>query len=101
MEQAKDILQQVCSLGDIEPGAKCESVPSVLRKVFWVSLDRESRQQNPLAMEAEIKALIYNSSSEAGVIIYTKGYVIWQVRSSLTYVAQVGVRTVRKDPDHE
>lgn len=60
-------------------------------------MDRDCRQQNHLDKEAEIRALIYENSSGSGVVIYVVGSIVRHVRSSWTYVAQVGGKTVRED----
>lgn len=54
MAQAAEIIQKICSLEDIEPGAVWERVPLELWKAFseCVSLDRDGREQNnPVAVE--------------------------------------------------
>lgn len=78
---AEDIIQQMCSLEDMVQHGR---VPSEFCSVFSasVSLDRECRQHNPLAMEAKVKSLIYENSSECGVVIYTDGSIVRHVRSS-------------------
>ena len=66
MGRAEDVIQQVCSLEDIEPGEEWVPVPIECSTSFSVriELDRKCRQQNPLAVEAEVQALIYENFSE-------------------------------------
>lgn len=41
-----------------------------------VRLDREFRRQNPLVVKAEVHNLIYENSSEGGIIIYAAESVV-------------------------
>jgi hypothetical protein len=84
MGQAKDIVQQVCAINDIQEGKEWVRIPPDCDTSFHVciTLDRECRLQNPVIVEAEVQALIFENSFGGDAIIYTDGSVIRHVRSS-------------------
>ena len=99
MGQAEDILQQVCSLEDLEPGEEWVQVPTDFCTSFSVciQLDRKCRQENPAAVEAEVQALIFENSLDSDAVIYTDGSVVRHVRSSWAFTARAGGRIVKED----
>ena len=62
-----------------------------------IKLSRECRQQNPVAVEAEVQALIFENSPEADAVIYTDGSVVRHTRSSWAFSAQVKGKTEMED----
>jgi hypothetical protein len=52
--------------------------------------------QNPVFVEAEVRTLIHENSSETDVIIYTDDSVVRIVQSSWGFTAQVGGRQCMK-----
>jgi ribonuclease HI len=99
MGRAEDIIQQVCSLEDIEPGEEWVRVPAEFCTSFSVriTLDRACRRQNPAVVEAEVQGLIFENSSDGDVVIYTDGSVVRHMRSSWAFTAQVSGRVVEED----
>lgn len=99
MGKDEDINRQACWLQDIEPGAELETVPSGLLSLFFfkvcINVDRECRQQDPVAAEVQFQALVYENSSEDGAVIYIDRSVGRHMRSSWAYVVHVGEMTVR------
>lgn len=97
MKHVEDISQQVCSLQDIEPGTEWEWLQNF--EGFFsvgINLNRECGQQNPVAVDAEIQALVYETSSKDGVVVYTDGSLVQHMRSSWKYVS-TGRRAVKED----
>jgi ribonuclease HI len=99
MGLTEDIIQQVCSIDEIDTGAEwlvltaeCDASISVC-----IKLSRECRQQNPVAVEAEVQALIFENSPEAEAVIYTDGSVVRHTRSSWAFTAQVKGKTKMED----
>jgi hypothetical protein len=62
-----------------------------------ITLDRSCRLDNPVAVEAEVQALIFENSSDNNIIIYNDGSVIRHVRSARAFTASVEGRTVYED----
>lgn len=54
MGQSEDIIQQACSLEDMEPVVEWFSLQNFEKSFYNTSLERECRQQNPTAAEAEV-----------------------------------------------
>jgi ribonuclease HI len=65
--------------------------------MFNITLNRESRLQNPVFIEAEIRALIHENSSENVYNIYIDGSVLRHAQSSWAFTAQARGRTMHKD----
>ena len=99
MGRAQDIIQEVCVLEDIEPGEEWSPWPVGSSRACSViiTLNRECRQLNPVSVEAEVQALIFENSSVGDVVIYTDGSVVQHTRSSWAFTAQVGGRTIKED----
>lgn len=73
------------------------SNPLLIAFSVWTRLDRECGwQQNPMVVDAEVHALIYESSSEGGSAIYWDGSVVCYVCSWWANMAQVGGKMVRE-----
>lgn len=54
------------------------TISAQLHKTFSliITLDRSCRKQSPVAVDAEIKALINENTTESGDIIYTEGSLV-------------------------
>ena len=61
MGLTEDIIQQVCSIDEIDTGAEWLLLPAECDASISVciKLSRECRQQNLVAVEAEVQALIF------------------------------------------
>ena len=96
--RAEDIIKTVCSLTDITHGE--EWIPVLTSFICTFSciatLDRRCRQQNPVAVNAEVNAIISEYSDETDAIIYTDGSVICQQRSVWAFTAHSAGRTVKE-----
>ena len=64
-----------------------------------ITLDRESKKKNPVAVETEVLALVNENSTVDDIVIYTDGPVIRHVRSALAFTARCGSRIVQEDSD--
>ena len=60
MARAEDIISLVCPLSEVEHEEEWISIPSDIQTYFNVviTLDRSCREQNPLIVNQEVKALI-------------------------------------------
>lgn len=99
MSLTEDIIQQVCSIDEIDTGAEWLVLPADCDESISVciKLSRECRQQNPVDVEAEVKALIFENSPEAEAVIYTDGSVVRHTKSSWAFTAQVKGKTKMED----
>jgi ribonuclease HI len=97
--RAEEVIQQVCLLDDVSSCEEWVNVPDTCRISFRVviTLDRSSRNSSPVAVEAEVQALISENSKEGDVIIFTDGSVVRHVRSAWGFVAFRGGLSVRED----
>src|SRR5579871_565052 len=98
MGRAEDVIQRVCALEDIELGEEWVQVPVNFQAFFKVivTLDRASKKNNPVAVEAEVQALVDENSQGNDIVIYTDGSVIRHVRSSWAYTARSAGEIVRE-----
>ena len=99
MGRAEDVIQRVCALEDIEPGEEWVQVPVDFQAFFKViiTLDRSSKNNTPVALEAEVQALVEDTFQGNDIVIYTDGSVIRHVRSSWAYTARSGGRVVQEE----
>ena len=90
MGRAEDIIQSVCRLEDVLPGAEWSRVPLDCPTAFKViiTLNRECRDWCPTVVESEVLALIGENSREGDMIIYTDGSVERHIRSAWAFTAQ-------------
>src|SRR5579871_4514953 len=82
----------------MEPGEKWVPIPvnfHTFLKVI-ITLDRTSKKNTPVAVEAEVQALVYETSQGNDIVISTDGSVIRHVRSSWAYTARSGGRIVQE-----
>ena len=99
MGRAEDIIRQVCSLESIAPEEEWVKVSAECGTFFSVciKLNREAREQNPVAVEAEVQAMIFENSLAGEVIIYTDGSVVRHQRCAWAFTAQVDGTTLKED----
>ena len=99
MGLTEDILQQVCSFDEIAPGAEWLLVPADCIPSISVcnTLNRDSGRQNPVALEAEVQALIFEHAPGADAVIYTDGSVVRHTRSSWAFTAQIPGKLIKED----
>src|SRR5579871_6631626 len=99
MGRAEDIILEVCEMEDIVNGEEWVKVPINLHTFLKViiTLDRESKKNNPVAVETEVLALVNENSTADDIVIYKDGSVIHHVRSAWAFTARRGSRIVQED----
>ena len=98
MGKSEDIVRLVCPLDDINRGEEWVPIPADLGASFTVvvTLDRECRQLNPVVVEAEVQALIFENVVEGSAIIYTDGSVTRRIKSAWAFTVEVNGKVVKE-----
>jgi ribonuclease HI len=87
--RAADTVREVCEINNITPGEEWIPVPTLFRDTFSIVIkfDGRCKEWNPVAVDAEVRALIDDNCSEGDVVIYTDGSVVRHQRSAWAFTA--------------
>ena len=98
MGRAEDIIRPICEPTDIYSGEEWVSMPDELQVncTTIITLDRTCRDRIPVAVDAEVRALINENSEEDDVVIYTDGSVVRHQRCAWAFSARSRNRTIKE-----
>lgn len=99
MGRAEAVIKQVCPIDEIVHGEEWVRVPSDMKQAFNVviTLGRQCREWNPLAVQAEVSALINEYSAENDPCVFTDGSVVRNQRSAWAFTVRSHGRTLMED----
>jgi ribonuclease HI len=99
MGRAQDVIRPFCAPNSIDLGEEWIPVPREFKEIFStvITLDRSCREQNPIAVQAEVMALIAENSESDDAVIFTDGSVIRNQRCAWAFTARSGGKIVTED----